>query len=176
MQKRVILAALVAGWLLSFPLQRVSAEVIGYVGHLNNLSSLPKTKTIPQPFDLNTTTILMSTGGVATPQDTGVVRFENRTQDPVTIERGLRVMGGDTSFQIWETFLPIQRTPGKNLVLADTGDPAIGQYNFDTSNAGNGTAPIVKDSVNGVAFEFRDQAGVLLGHADAGGNQETAPY
>jgi subtilisin family serine protease len=59
-------------------------EVIVYVGYLDNMHGAQNPVDIPTPFDPDET-ILLSTGGVATRHDTGVIRFENRTEDPVII-------------------------------------------------------------------------------------------
>src|SRR5262249_17061645 len=120
-------------------------------------------------------TILISTGGVDTRHDTGVLRFENRTSVPMIIDPGLQVTTEQGVFQLWDSFLPITLTPGQNLVLAET---AIEQENFDTSDFGLGSAPVVSGSVNGQAFSFTDTARVLLGRNEAGarGLNETTPY
>jgi hypothetical protein len=144
-----------------------------YVGYLNNLSGPPKPADIPTPFDSDTTTMLISTGGVDTRHDTGVLRFENRTGVSVIIDRGLRVTTEQRVFQLWDSFLPLALAPGQNLVLAETG---IGEENFDTSNSGLGMTPVVSGSVNGRTFAFTDTARVLLGREDAGGSNETTPY
>src|SRR5262249_2208615 len=65
--------------------------VIVHVGYLNNLSGPPNPADIPIPFDSYATTMLISSGGVDTRHDTGVIRFENRTSSRVTIDRGLKV-------------------------------------------------------------------------------------
>src|SRR5262249_9299090 len=57
----------------------VGMEVIVYVGYLDNVQGTQNPADIPTPFDPDTQTILISTGGIATPHDTGVIRFENRT-------------------------------------------------------------------------------------------------
>jgi hypothetical protein len=71
-------------------------EVIVYVGYLDNVHvpPPPSPADTPTPFDNGANTRLISTGGVATPHDTGVIRFENRTDGPVTIDRGLRISTG----------------------------------------------------------------------------------
>ena len=67
--------------------------------------------------------------------------------------------------------LPIVLAPGMNLVLAETAN-----YNFDSSDFGLGTNPIVSGSINGMAFSFEDKARILLGHEEAGDFRETTPY
>jgi hypothetical protein len=145
-----------------------------YTGYLFNFGgSIPDPADIPTPFDPDATTILISSGGVATLHDTGVIRFENRNNGPVTIDPGLRVTTAQAVFQLWDSFLPITLTPGQNLVLAETAN-----FNFDTSNSGLSSDPVVSGSVNGRAFSFTDTARVLLGRDDAGsrGGNETIPY
>jgi len=128
---------------------------------------------VPTPFDPDAQTILISTGGVATPHDTGVIRFENRTEVPVIIDPGLQVTTEQGVFRLWDSFLPITLAPGQNLVLAETEN-----FNFDTSDFGLAIDPVVSGSVNGRAFSFTDTARVLLGREDAGsrGLNETTPY
>jgi hypothetical protein len=102
-----------------------------------------------------------------------VIRFENRTNAPVTIDPGLRVTTEQGVFQIWDSFLPITLAPGQNLVLAETEN-----FNLDTSDFGLAMDPVVSGSVNGRAFAFTDTARVLLGREDAAasGLNETTPY
>jgi len=127
----------------------------------------------PTPFDPDAQTRLISTGGVDTPHDTGVIRFENRTDSPVTIDPGLQVTTEQGVFQLWDSFLPITLAPGQNLVLAETEN-----FNFDTSSFGLAIDPVVSGSVNGRPFAFTDTARVLLGREDgsASGLNETTPY
>ena len=143
-----------------------------HVGYLNNLSGPPNPADTPTPFDPDaTTTLLISSGGVSTRHDTGVIRFENRTSVTVSIDPGLRITTEQGVFQIWDKFLPIILAPGQNLVLAETEN-----FNFDTSNSGLGSDPLVTGSVNSQAFSFTDSARVLLGHEDAVNTPETTPY
>jgi subtilisin family serine protease len=147
-------------------------EVIVYVGYLDNVQGTQNPVDIPTPFDPDET-ILVSTGGVATPHDTGVIRFENRTGVPVIIDPGLQVTFEHGVFQLWESFLPITLAPGQNLVLAETAN-----FNFDTSGFGLAIDPVVSGSVNGQAFAFTDTARVLLGREDGSARDlnETTPY
>jgi hypothetical protein len=161
--------------------QVFAPEVIVYVGYLNNVSGTPNPGDTPTPFDPAPNTRLISTGGVATQHDTGVIRFENRTDGPVTIDRGLRVTtGGGTDacpatpcvVQLWDSVLPITLAPGENLVLAETVN-----FNFDTSDFGLAIDPVLRGSVNGRAFTYTDTARVLLGREDhATALNETTPY
>jgi hypothetical protein len=114
-----------------------------------------------------------TSGGVDTLHDTGVIRFENRTDGPVSIDSGLQVTTEYGVFQLWDSFLPITLAPGQNLVLAETAN-----FNFDTSDSGLGSNPVVSGSVNGRAFAFTDTARVLLGREEAGAHNvnETTPY
>jgi hypothetical protein len=148
-----------------------SKSIIVYVGYLNNLTGSPNPADIPTPFDPDATTTLISSGGVDTRHDTGVIRFENRTDGSVTIDRGLNTTTGQGFFQIWDKSLPIVLAPGQNLVLAETEN-----FNFDTSNFGLGSDPVVGLSVNGNAFKFTDSRRVLLGHEDAIDTPETTAY
>jgi hypothetical protein len=159
-------------------LVNAAPEIIVYAGYLDNVHGLPSPTDIPTPFDPDANTILLSTGGVDTQHDTGVIRFENRTAVPVTIDRGLSVTTENGFFQIWDDFLPVVLAPGQNLVLAETGNIFIGEENFDTSNSGLAINPVVRSSVNGRAFEFTDTARVLLGREDSGASNvnETTPY
>ena len=102
-------------------------------------------------------------GGVDTTHDTGVLRFENRTDAPVSIDPGLRVSIGRRVFQLWDSFLPISLLPGQNLVLAETAN-----FNFDTSDFRLTRDPVVHGSVNGRKFSFTDTARILLGREEAG--------
>ena len=166
------LNASVANIVQVFPTQMV----LVHVGYLNNLSGPPNPADIPTPFDSDATNMLISTGGVATPHDTGVLRFENRTSGSVIIEPGLRVTQvGFPPIQIWDKFLPITLAPGQNLVLAETEKPE----NFDTSDYGaqsSGSDYVVTGSVNGRTFSFTDTARALHGREDVGGSNETTPY
>lgn len=127
----------------------VPAEVTVYAGYLNNLTGLP-TAEVPNPFDSDVTTHLISSGGVLTGHDTGVVRFENLTSAAVTIDRGLRVTTEQNVFQIWDEFLPVVLDPGKSLVLAETIN-----FNFDTSDFGLGVDPMVSGSETAYPFHLR---------------------
>jgi subtilisin family serine protease len=148
-------------------------EVIVYVGYLDNVEGTQNPVDIPTPFDPDARTILISTGGVSTPHDTGVIRFENRTGGHVIIDPGLQVTFEHGGFQLWDSFLPITLAPGQNLVLAETAD-----FNFDTSGFGLAIDPVVSGSVNGQAFAFTDTARVLLGREDGSARDlnETTPY
>src|SRR5262249_54148147 len=103
--------------------------------------------------------------------DTGVIRIENLTNAPITVDPGLNVVTQFGSFQIWDGSLPIVLSPGKNLVLAETVN-----FNFDTSDFGLGINPVVSGSINGRSFSFTDTARILLGHEEAGNTPETTPY
>jgi hypothetical protein len=151
----------------------VVSEVIVYVGYLDNYRGDRNPAETPTPFDPDAVTILISTGGVDTQHDTGVIRFENRTDGPVIIDPGLQVTTEQGVFQLWDSFLPIILTPDQNLVLAETEN-----FNFDTSDSGLGSDPVVSGSVNGRAFAFTDTARVLLGREEAGAHNvnETTPY
>jgi len=155
-----------------------ASEVIVYAGYLDNVHGTPSPTDIPIPFDPDASTILISSGGVDTRHDTGVIRFENRTAAPVTIDRGLSVTTENGFFQIWDDFLPVVLAPGQNLVLAETGNTSIEEENFDTSASGLAINPVVHGSVNGRAFEFTDTARALLGREDNGDSNgnETTPY
>jgi hypothetical protein len=91
----------------------------------------------------------------------------------VIIEPGLQVTTEYGVFQLWDSFLPVTLAPGQNLVLAETEN-----FNFDTSDFGLGSNPVVSGSVNGRAFSFTDTARVLLGREEAGANNvnETTLY
>jgi hypothetical protein len=149
--------------------------VIVHVGYLDNEHGTRNPALTPTPFDSDANTILISTGGVATLHDTGVIRFENRTKATVTIDPGLQVTTEQAVFQLWDSFLPITLAPGQNLVLAETEN-----FNFDTSDFGLAIDPVVSGSVNGLAFSFTDHARVLLGREDSGtkvpASNETTPY
>src|SRR6266542_4370413 len=118
--RQIPLLAIVGVILLGSFMQPASGEVIVYVGYLNNLDGQPAPSVTPTPFDSDATTTLLSSGGITTLHDTGVIRFENRTASPVTIDRGLRVITEQRVFQIWGGFLPVVLAPGKSLVLAET--------------------------------------------------------
>jgi subtilisin family serine protease len=147
-------------------------EVIVYVGYLDNVQGTQNPVDIPTPFDPDET-ILISTGGVSTPHDTGVIRFENRTEVPVVIDPGLQVTTEHGVFQLWDSFLPVTLAPGQNLVLAETAN-----FTFDTSGFGLAIDPVVSGSVNGQAFAFTDTARVLLGREDGSARDlnKTTPY
>jgi subtilisin family serine protease len=147
--------------------------VIVYVGYLDNVHGTQNPVDIPTPFDPDAQTILISTGGVDTLHDTGVIRFENRTEVPVIIDSGLQVICAQGIFQLWDSFLPITLAPGQNLVLAETTNA-----NFETSSCGLALDPVVSGSVNGRAFTFTDTARVLLGCEDGSARDlnETTPY
>jgi hypothetical protein len=147
--------------------------VLLYGGYLDNEHGSRNLAETPRPFDPDAQTILISTGGVETTHDTGVIRFENRTEAPVVIDPGLRITIGKTVFHLWDSFLPITLAPGQNLVLAET---AI--FNFDTSDFRLTRDPVVRGSMNGRKFSFTDTARVLLGREEAGakGVNETTRY
>jgi hypothetical protein len=142
--------------------------LILYVGYLDTEHGTPNPEEIPTPFDADAQTVLISTGGVATPHDTGVLRLENRTVAPVTVEPGLQVTTEQGNFQLWDDRLPITLAPGQNLVLAETAN-----FNFATSGTGLGSAPVVRGRVNGRAFALTDTARVLQGKRD---HNKTTPY
>jgi hypothetical protein len=171
--RHLSLLAIVGVILLGSFRQPASGEVIVYVGYLNNLDGQPAPSVTPTPFDSDATTILISSGGVTTPHDTGVIRFENRTGAAVTIDRGLSVTTEQNVFQIWDEFLPITLAPRQNLVLAETVN-----FNFDTSDFGLNIHPVVSGRINGERFTFIDTDRVLLGREDAGAREEneTTPY
>jgi subtilisin family serine protease len=84
-----------------------ASEVIVYAGYLDTFHGNPDPEEMPTPFDLDAHTILISTGGVDTAHDTGVIRFENHTDGPVIIDPGLQVTTEQGGFQLWDSFLPI---------------------------------------------------------------------
>ena len=163
-----------AGLLDCFAAIGPPVKVIVYVGYLDNVQGTQNPANTPTPFDPDAQTILISTGGVDTPHDTGVIRFENRTDSPVIIDPGLQVTTEQGVFQLRDSFLPITLAPGQNLVLAETEN-----FNFDTSSFGGlALDPVVSGSVNGRAFTFIDTTRVLLGREDASASNlnETTPY
>jgi hypothetical protein len=151
-------------------------RVIVYVGYLDNEHGTPSQADIPTPFDPDSDTFLVSTGGSTATHDTGVIRFLNRTRAPITIDPGMTVTIGATTFKIWDQFLPITLDPNKNLVLAETGQPT--GFNFDSSDVGRSADPIVSGSINGQRFSYTDVGRVLLGREDGAGRgeNETTPY
>lgn len=173
MKSSLVLAVLTLILLGSLP-QSASADVKVYVGYLNNLGGAPAPGDIPTPFDADASTILISSGGSATDHDTGVIRFLNDCDQSVTINVGLNVKTSGGFFQIWDGSLSLVLAPGMNLVLAETVN-----FNFDSSDFGLGSNPIVSGSINGMAFSFEDVDRVLLGHEEGGGfggPAETTPY
>jgi len=151
----------------------VTPEVIVYTGYLDTLRGDLNPAKMPRPFHPDAHTILLSTGGVDILHDTGVLRFENLTDGPVIIESGLQITTEQGVLQLWDSLLPITLAPGQNLVLAETEN-----FNFDMSDFGSGSTPMVSGSVNGRAFSFTDTVRVLLGHAEVGATNvnKTTPY
>ena len=147
------------------------ADVVVSAGYLNNLSGAPNPADVPDPFDPSPSTILIASGGVNAPHDTGVLLFQNQCPIPVTIDQGISVTTQGAVFQIWDGSLPIVLAPGQNLVLAETAN-----FNFDPSDFGLGINPVVAGSVDGNAFSFTDTGRILLGHEEAGNTAETTPY
>ena len=157
-----------------------AASVVNvYVGYLNNLSGPPTPSDIPTPFDSDATTTLISSGGVGTSHDTGVIRFENTSASSVTIGPFVAALvysnNGPVIYQPWGFLAPFVLAPGQNLVLAETAN-----FNFDSSDFPPFSAvPQVFGSINGQAFGFNDVRRVLYGREDAsgpGGRGETTPY
>jgi hypothetical protein len=142
-----------------------------YAGYLNNGSGPPNAADIPTPFDASATTILISTGGVDTSHDTGVLRFENTGTTSVSVSPGINVAVGATVFQLWDGDLPLTLNPGQNLVLAETGIQS-----FDVSESVGADNPVVSGSISGVSFSFADAGRILFGHEDAATSAETTPY
>ena len=143
------------------------ATLVRYVGYLDNEHGRPNPADAPTPFDPAANTILISTGESYTPHDTGVIRFENRTEGPVTIDRGLRVTTaggvGDCPaipcvLQLWDSVLPITLAPGQNLVLAETVN-----FNFDTSDFGLALDPVVSGQCERQSIYVYRHCRVLLG-------------
>ena len=52
-----------------------SAQLNAYVGYLNNATGQPNAAVTPTPFDPDSTTLLISSGGVTARHDTGVIRL-----------------------------------------------------------------------------------------------------
>src|SRR5262249_30644390 len=104
------------------------APIRVHVGYLNNLSGQPAPGVTPTPFNPDATTILISSGDVTSPHDTGVIRFENVSNAPVTIDHVTVVTEGNGPpeecpsngfFAIWDNELPQTLAVGQNLVLAE---------------------------------------------------------
>jgi hypothetical protein len=153
-------------------------EVRVHVGYLNNLGGQPDPAVTPTPFNPDATTILVSSGAVTTPHDTGVIRFENGSNAPVTIERVTVVTDRECPsngfFAIWDNMLPPTLAAGANLVLAET-DAA--NSNFDSSNCGLGLDPVVIFKIKGgPQSTCVDRGRVLLGREDVTSTRETTPY
>jgi hypothetical protein len=148
-----------------------SAQVNVYAGYLNNVTGQPDPAVTPNPFDPDANTTLISSGPVDSPHDTGVIRFENLCDMPVSIDPGLNVVTQGANFQLWDGSLPFVLAPGQNLVLAETVN-----YNFDSSDFGLAIDPVVSGSMDGVAFSFTDTARILLGHEEIANTPETTPY
>lgn len=136
----------------------------------------PTPSDIPTPFDTSATTTLISSGGVATSHDTGVIRFENMSSVSVTIGPFVAALtfpsSGPVIYQPWGFLAPFILAPGQNLVLAETAN-----FNFDSSDFPPFiAAPQVFGSIDGQAFGFTDVRRVLYGHEDIGDFRETTPY
>ena len=169
MNKSMKSAALAAVLLAAFSTSAL-ANVIVYAGYLNNLSAVFPAD-VPTPFDPSATTTLISSGGSTTSHDTGVIRFHNDGTSACIIDLGVKVTVQSATFQLWDSSLPFSLAGGSDLVLAETAN-----FNFDSSDFGLGSNPIVTGSVNGVSFSFVDTGGILLGKKEAGNGAETTPY
>jgi PEP-CTERM motif len=169
--KRILQCAIPLGMLFG-AVAPTQADVIVYAGYLNTIPPVNPAD-IPTPFDPSATTTLISTGGSTTPHDTGIIRFLNTGGAAVTIDSGVKVTVQNGSFQLWDGSLPFVLNPGNNLVLAETDHATV---NFDSSDFGLGSNPLVAGSVNGQAFAFTDTARILLGHEDALNGPETTEY
>ena len=168
MNKSMKSAALAAVLLAAFSTSAL-ANVIVYAGYLNNLSPVNPAD-VPTPFDPSATTTLISSGGSTTSHDTGVIRFHNDGTSDCIIDLGaLKVTVQLATFQLWSGSFAL--AGGSDLVLAETAN-----FNFDSSDFGLGSNPIVTGSVNGVSFSFVDTGGILLGKKEAGNGAETTPY
>jgi hypothetical protein len=184
MRHRFVLATLGMILLGSF-MRLASAEIIVYVGYLDNIHGPRNPADTPTPFDPDAITTSISSGGIEAPHDTGVLLFANFGDALVTINHVRVVTEGGFFGQIWEDVslpihLPFTLGPRQNLVLAATvEDPSLpATFNFDTSDFGVALDPVVIVSVDGTQFTCTDIGRVLLGReegASTGGN-ETTPY
>jgi hypothetical protein len=148
-----------------------AADVIVSAGYLNNQTGPPIPANIPNPFNSSATNTLISSGGVTTSHDTGVLLFQNTGSTAVTIDPGVKVVTQGANFEIWNGSLPFTLGPGDSLVLAETAN-----FNFDSSDTGLGIDPIVSGSINGKPFSFVDTSRTLLGHEEVANTPETTPY
>jgi hypothetical protein len=131
---------------------------------------------VPFPFDNSPTNTLLSIWNSTQPHATGVLLFQNTGPAAVTIDSGLHVQIGNTTYQVWDSPLPSYITnfnpsipslpftlaAGHSLVVAETWN-----FNFDTGETHPNTNPIIAGSINGVPFSFEDSNRVLYGHEGA---------
>lgn len=166
-----LLAAAVLAAASALPASAASVVNV-YVGYLNNLNGSPDLASIPTPFDPSSTTTLISSGDSSTPHDTGIIRFENTSNQAVTIGPFVGAFAGSQFFQPWGLLGPFVLQAGHNLVLAETQN-----FNFDSSDFGLSSGiPNVFGTINGHAFGFDDAHRVLFGNEEAVDFRETTPY
>src|SRR5262245_24685884 len=110
--KSIISTILVLAALQALSL-RGAADLVVKAGYLNNLSGAPNPADVPDPFDA--ATFLISSGGVATTHDTGILLFQNECSIPMTVDKGVNVTTQGALFQIWDASLPIVLLPGQSL-------------------------------------------------------------
>lgn len=166
-----LLAAATLAALTAMPAAAASVVNV-YVGYLNNLGGSIDPSQMPTPFDADASTTLISSGDSSTPHDTGIIRFENLSNQSVTIGPFVAAFAGSTLYNPWGVLAPFVLAPGQNLVLAETSN-----YNFDSSDYPPFPSnPQVFASINGHAYGFDDVHRVLFGHEDALNSPETTPY
>jgi RHS repeat-associated protein len=128
-----------------------------YVGYADNLRSTPF---FPNPWSgsANTTFVGSPVNGV---YDSGGIRINNPSGNAFTVS-DVSVDIGSYHYDLWgSNTLPANG----NLVLAQTG--YSGNYNFDTSDTGNGTCsndqlvPTVHVTINGITTNYTDTRQVL---------------
>jgi hypothetical protein len=127
------------------------------VGYADDIRPSPF---FPSPWIANTSAPNFFFGGQDGGWDTGAIMLINRDSTPITLT-SLKVDGfGDgSSFQIWNSNLPVTLQPGKYAIFAQNS----GQ-NFDTSDDGginSNSQPVVHLVINGTAFNLTDTAQVL---------------
>jgi len=128
-----------------------------YVGYADNLRSSPF---FPNPWagSANTNFVGSTVNGI---YDTGGIRIDNPSGSVITV--------GDTSVDVGSNHYDLwgsNTVPAHgHLVLAQTG--YNGNYNFDTSDTGNGTCsndhlvPTVHVTINGITTTYTDTRQVL---------------
>jgi len=152
------------------------ADVLLWVGYYDLAPPAGgNTSALPNPWfgSGNTTFLGSSSQATSGDPDEAAILFTNTGAAAVTLNQGVTVTAGGTSYTLWDSLIGaggLSILPGKGVILAGTA-----ANSFDGSDIGLNDSTISFD-LNGVAYSAVDSNSILHGNPIGPANDETEPW